>query len=150
MGVSRLRTARYRRRALLIISDGGDNNSRFCLNDIKSLVQESDVMVYAIGITDEFNLPLFKRLDQRARKRYLDEITAASGGRTIMVNNLARVPDAAAAISREMRYQYILGYKPSNRVHDGSWRRIKVRVASTPPEPPLQAFYRRGYVSSRP
>jgi Ca-activated chloride channel homolog len=150
MGVSMLKTARYRRRALLIISDGGDNNSRFRLNDVKSLVQESDVMVYAIGIADQFNLPLFKSLDERARKRCLDEITEASGGRTIMVNNLARVPDAAARISREMRTQYVIGYKPSNHMHDGTWRRIKVRVASNTPERPLQAFYKRGYVSPQP
>jgi len=150
MGISKLQNARYGRRALLIISDGGDNNSRFRLNDIKKLVQESDVMVYAIGIDDEFNLPLFKSLDDRVRKHCLEEITDASGGRTIMVNNLARVPDAAATISRDMRNQYVLGYKPSNRAHDGSWRRIKVRVASIATEPPLQAFYKRGYLSSHP
>jgi Ca-activated chloride channel family protein len=148
MGISKLQNARYGRRALLIISDGGDNNSRFRLNDIKKLVQESDVMVYAIGIVDEFNLPLFKSLDDRVRKHCLEEITDASGGRTIMVNNLARIPDAAATISRDMRNQYVLGYRPSNRAHDGSWRRIKVRVASITTEPPLQAFYRRGYLSS--
>ncbi|HEY6120172.1 MAG TPA: VWA domain-containing protein, partial [Pyrinomonadaceae bacterium] len=113
MGIAMLRTARYRRKALLIFSDGGDNNSRYRLNDIKSLVQESDVTVYAIGIADEFNLPLLKSLDEKARKHCLDEITHASGGRTIMVDNLARVADAAATISREMRTQYVLGYKPS-------------------------------------
>lgn len=147
LGISKLRSATYRRRALLIISDGGDNHSRYRLNEIKSLVQEADVMVYAIGIFDAFNLPIFKSLDEKIRKRWLDEITDASGGRTLIVDNLARVPDAAATISREIRAQYVLGYHPSDAVHGGTWRRIKVRVATVSPEVHLQMFHKRGYAA---
>lgn len=145
LGVAKLRKARYQRKALLIISDGGDNNSRYRMNDIKSLVQESDVMVYAIGIFDDLNLPLFKSLEEKMGKRWLDGITDASGGRTLIVDNLARVPEAAAAISRELRSQYVLGYKPSNTVHDGSWRKIRVQITPMINEARLQAFYKRGY-----
>jgi Ca-activated chloride channel homolog len=145
LGVAKLHNARYQRRALLIISDGGDNNSRYRLSEIKSLVQESDVMVYAIGIFDDLNLPIIKSFEEKMGKRWLDEITDASGGRTVIVDNLARVPEAAAAISRELRSQYLLGYKPTNTVHDGSWRKIKVRVTPATSEARLQAFYKRGY-----
>jgi Ca-activated chloride channel family protein len=147
LGIAKLRNARYQRRALLIISDGGDNNSRYRMNDIKSLVQESDVMVYAIGIFDDLNLPLFKSLEEKMGKRWLDGITDASGGRTLIVDNLARVPEAAAAVSRELRSQYVLGYKPSNTVHDGSWRKIRVQITPTINEARLQAFYKRGYAA---
>jgi Ca-activated chloride channel family protein len=145
LGIAKLRNARYQRRALLIISDGGDNNSRYRLNEIKSLVQESDVMVYAIGIFDDLNLPLFKNLEQKMGKRWLDGITDASGGRTLIVDNLARVPEAAAAVSRELRNQYVLGYKPSNTVRDGSWRKIRIQITPVISEARLQAFYKRGY-----
>jgi Ca-activated chloride channel homolog len=145
LGIAKLRKARYERKALLIISDGGDNNSRYRMNDIKSLVQESDVMVYAIGIFDDLNLPLFKSLEEKMGKRWLDGITDISGGRTLIVDNLARVPEAAAAISRELRSQYVLGYKPSNTVHDGSWRKIRVQITPMIDEARLQAFYKRGY-----
>ena len=149
MGISKLRSATYRRRALLIISDGGDNHSRYRLDEIKSLVQESDVIVYAIGIFDAFNLPILKGLDEKMRKRCLDEITEANGGHTLIVDNLARVPEAAATISREMRAQYVLGYQPSNLVHDGTWRKIRVRVATVNLQSPLQALYKRGYAPSK-
>jgi Ca-activated chloride channel family protein len=145
LGVAKLHNSRYKRKALLIISDGGDNNSRYRLRDIKSLVQESDVMVYAIGIFDDLNLPLLKSFEEKMGKKWLDEMTDASGGRTVIVDNLARVPEAAASISRELRSQYVLGYKPSNTVHDGSWRRIKVRVTPATNEAKLQASYKRGY-----
>jgi Ca-activated chloride channel homolog len=145
LGVAKLHNARHQRRALLIISDGGDNSSRYRLGDIKSLVQESDVMVYAIGIFDDLALPLLKSFEEKMGKRWLDEITDASGGRTVIVDNLARVPEAAASISRELRNQYVLGYKPTNAVHDGSWRKIKVRITPNTNEARRQAFYKRGY-----
>ncbi len=147
LGIAKLRNARHKRRALLIISDGGDNSSRYRLGEIKSLVQESDVLVYAIGIFDDLNLPLLKSLELKMGKRWLDDITDASGGRTIVVDNLARVPEAAATISRELRSQYVLGYKPSNAEHDGSWRKIRVHVTPIMSEARLQAFYKRGYAA---
>jgi Ca-activated chloride channel family protein len=147
LGIAKLRKARYQRKALLIISDGGDNNSRYRMSDIKSLVQESDVMVYAIGIFDDLNLPLFKSLEEKMGKRWLDGITDVSGGRTLIVDNLAKVPEAAAAVSRELRSQYVLGYRPTNTVHDGRWRKIRVQITPIINDARLQAFYKRGYAA---
>jgi Ca-activated chloride channel homolog len=140
---SRLRTARYQRRALLIISDGGDNISRYKLPEIKELVQEANAEVYAIGLFDGF--PVFRTIEEKFGKHLLSEITEASGGRTIGVENLTKLPKVAATISTELRSQYILGYFPEKVSKDGKWRKIKVKV--TPPEhaSPLQAFYKKGY-----
>ena len=54
MGITKMRQAKYAKKALLIISDGGDNHSRYTENEIKALVKEADVMVYAIGIYDRY------------------------------------------------------------------------------------------------
>ena len=150
LGVEQMHTARYKRHALLIISDGGDNNSRYKLREIKSIVQESDVAVYAIGL---FDTALFKTFEEYMGKKWLGEITDASGGRTVAIEDLTRLPQTAAAISWELRNQYVLGYEPAKLVADGRWRKIKVSVSPRgkimPSNTPrLQAFYKRGYSAS--
>jgi Ca-activated chloride channel family protein len=149
LGVAQMRTARYKRHALLMISDGGDNNSRYKLREIKSIVQESDVAVYAIGL---FDTALFKTFEEYMGKKWLEEITDASGGRTVTVDHLSRLPETAAAISWELRNQYVLGYKPLDPVGDGQWRKIKVNVMphgnTSASQSRLQAYYRRGYLTS--
>jgi Ca-activated chloride channel homolog len=140
----KLRSAHYRRKAIVIFSDGGDNASRYTFREIKNLVQESDVQIYAIGLFDTF---FFNTLEERLGKKWLSEITAPTGGRTVTVDNTAKVPEAAAAISREMRHQYVLGYSPRTK-SDGRWRKIKVRVNSSAVKQRLQASYKRGYTSA--
>jgi len=147
LGVSKMRAARYPRRALLIISDGGDNHSHYTAKETKSMVEESDVLVYGIGIFDTMPMPVFKTLEERLGARLLAEITAASGGRTIPADRREKVPEIASAISWELRQQYVLGYKSTNGVHDGKWRSIKVLVTASAGDPPLHAHYKRGYVA---
>jgi Ca-activated chloride channel family protein len=137
---SKLRSARYQRRAIFIISDGGDNASRYTLREIKSLVRESDVQIFAVGLFDTF----FKTIEERLGRMWLSEITDPTGGRTISVDNRARLPEAAAELSREMRNEYVLGYRP-NTAGTNKWRKLKVRVTSTAGEQPLQAHYKKGY-----
>jgi Ca-activated chloride channel homolog len=138
---SELRSARYKRRAIVIISDGGDNASHYTLKETKNLVEESDVEIYAIGLFDIF---FFNTIEEKLGKKWLSEITDRTGGRTITVDNRARVPQAAATISRELRSQYVLGYRPP-QVSGGKWRKIKVRVNSFVGHLPLQAYYKKGY-----
>jgi Ca-activated chloride channel homolog len=147
LGVSKMRTARYPRRALLIISDGGDNHSHYTLKETKSMVQESDVMVYAIGIFDTMPVPVFKSLEERLGQKLLTEVTAAGGGRTIPADKREKVPSIASTVSWELRQQYVLGYKSSNGVHDGKWRNIKVLVTASVRDSPLRAHYKRGYIA---
>jgi Ca-activated chloride channel family protein len=143
LGLSKARHARYKRRALLIISDGGDNCSRYRSREIKSLVQESDVEIYAIGIFDG----IFKTPEEWAGKRLLTEITEATGGHTVAVGNVRRLPEVAAAISLELRSQYVLGYQPRNAERDGRWRKIKVRLSPSAGKKQAQVYSKQGYVA---
>ena len=141
-GTDRMRSARYRRKALLIISDGGDNHSRHHLGQIKRMVQDSDVEVYAIGI---FDTGPFKSVEESLGRRWLSKITDASGGRTTAVDDSSKIPVAAAAISREIRSRYVLGYRPMATSSDSSHRKIQVDVTSQASPLPLHAHYKSAY-----
>jgi Ca-activated chloride channel homolog len=147
LGISKMRDARYQRHALLIISDGGDNHSHYTLKEIKTLVQESDVLVYSVGIVDPLPVPVVKTIEEKLGQPLLSKITEASGGRNIVADKAERIPSIAAIISRELRQQYVLGYKSSNDAHDGKWRKIKLEVTAATAEAPLRAYYKRGYLS---
>jgi len=144
LAMTRMHSAKYKRRALLIVSDGGDNNSHHKYREIKSLVRDSDVQVYSIGL---FDTAFFKTFEEFMGKKWLSDITDATGGRTIAVDNIAKMPEAAGTISRALRSQYVLGYRPSKVASDGKRRQIKVRMINPSTSAvPLQAYYRRGYV----
>jgi Ca-activated chloride channel homolog len=145
LAISQLRTARYHRRALLIISDGGDNTSRYTKNEIKNVIAEADVLTYAIGIFDEEPIPLLKTLEEKMGRDWLSELTDASGGRTIAADDRHAIPQIAAVISRELRNQYVLGYLPANTVRDGKWHRITVKVAPPAENTRLLVHYRERY-----
>ena len=149
MGLAKLRSARYSRKALLIISDGGDNNSRHSLREIKRLARESDAEIYAIDICDAPSLLLTKKLEERFGRQWLSEVTESTGGRTITLDNPAGIPDAAARASLELRNQYILGYRPTRMKEDRKWRKIKVRVTRPNEFLPVQVYYRTGYMARR-
>jgi Ca-activated chloride channel homolog len=144
LGLSQMRGAHYGKRALLIISDGGDNSSRYSEKDIKRLVREADTQLYSIGI--------FEPLEYRSRTpeetlgpSLLSEMTELSGGRAFTVENLDALPDIAAKIGMELRDQYVLGYRPSNKAHDARWRKIKVTLRAPKGLPPLTAYSKTGY-----
>ena len=144
LGLSQLRGAHNAKRALLIISDGGDNHSRYSESDIKRLVKESDSQLYAIGIFD----PLGYRNrspEELNGPSLLSEITDMTGGRVFAVENLNDLPDIAAKIGMELRNQYVLGYRPSNKNHDARWRKIKIKLRPPKGLPPLNIFARTGY-----
>src|SRR6185437_13592439 len=109
MGLAKLKKARYSRKALLVISDGGDNNSRHSLRQIKKIARESDVQIYAIDICDAPTILLTEKLEQRFGRQWLTQVTESTGGRTIALDNPDGIPDAAARASRELRNQYVLG-----------------------------------------
>jgi Ca-activated chloride channel homolog len=141
MGVSKMREAKYPKKALLIISDGGDNHSRYTENEIKALVKEADVMVYAIGIYDRY----FQSQEERLGPELLGEITELTGGRAFTVENPNDLADVATKIGVELRNQYVLGYRPSLIVRDGKWRKIKVKLSPPKGLPPLRVYARTGY-----
>ncbi len=108
-----MKKAKNPRKALLIISDGGDNNSRYTESEIKNLVQEADVQIYAIGIYEP-TATRGRTPEEMAGPSLLTEIAEQTGGRQFPVDNLNELPDVAAKIGVELRNQYILGYTPSN------------------------------------
>jgi Ca-activated chloride channel family protein len=141
MGVSKMRQAKYPKKALLIISDGGDNHSRYTENEIKSLVKEADVMIYAIGIYDRYA----SAIEERLGPQLLSDITELTGGRAFTIDNPNDLGDVATKIGVELRNQYVLGYRPSKVVRDGKWRKIKVKLLPPKGLPPLRVYARTGY-----
>jgi Ca-activated chloride channel family protein len=141
MGVSKMREARFPKKALLIISDGGDNHSRYTEGEIKALVKEADVMVYAIGIYDHY----FATEEERLGPQLLSEVAELTGGRAFTVENPNDLADVATKIGVELRNQYVLGYRPSKIVRDGKWRKIKVKLLPPKGLPPLRVYARTGY-----
>ena len=141
MGVSKMRQAKYAKKALLIISDGGDNHSRYTEGEIKALVKEADVLIYAIGIYDHY----FPTQEERLGPALLSEITELTGGRAFTIDNPNDLADVATKIGIELRNQYVLGYHPSKVVRDGKWRKIKVKLMPPKGLPPLRVYARMGY-----
>jgi Ca-activated chloride channel homolog len=144
LGLSQMRGAHNAKRALLILSDGGDNHSRYNENDIKRLVKEADTQLYAIGIYD----PLGYRNrtpEELNGPSLLAEITELTGGRVFAVEHLNDLPDIASKIGMELRNQYVLGYRPSNHVHDARWRKIKIKLRAPKGLPPLSVYSKTGY-----
>jgi Ca-activated chloride channel homolog len=141
MGVSKMRQAKYPKKALLIISDGGDNHSRYTEGEIKALVKEADVMVYAIGIYDRY----FPTQEERLGPALLGEVTQLTGGRAFTVDNPNDLADVASKIGIELRNQYVLGYRPTSISRDGKWRKIKVKLLPPKGLPPLRVYARTGY-----
>ena len=144
LGLSQMRGARNGKRALLILSDGGDNHSRYNESDIKRLVKEADTQLYAIGIFD----PLGYRNrtpEELNGPSLLGETTEMTGGRVFAVENLNELPDIASKIGMELRNQYVLGYRPSNKAHDARWRKIKIKLRAPKGLPPLNVYSKTGY-----
>lgn len=147
MGVAKMRSARYPRRALLIISDGGDNHSYYNTKETKRLVEEADVLMYSIGIFDGMPVPVFRTIEEKLGKRLLTEVTELTGGRTVAADDRDKIPEIAATVSRELRQEYILAYRSDRTVHDGKWRKIKVQVTVPDSTEPVHVHYKKGYIA---
>ena len=141
LGVTKMRQAKYPKKALLIISDGGDNHSRYTEGEIRSMVKEADVLIYAIGIYDHY----FPTEEERLGPGLLSEITELTGGRAFTIDNPNDLADVSTKIGIELRNQYVLGYRPKNPVRDGKWRKIKVKLIPPKGLPPLRVYAKTGY-----
>jgi len=130
LGSHQMRHARNSRRVLLILSDGGDNNSRFSESEIRNMVLESDLRVYAIGL---FHRP-----------RLLQQLAEATGGQALVAQRLSELPDIVQKLSAEIRSQYVLGYTSDHTSNDGKYHRVKVELVPSA-EPALRVSWRRGY-----
>ena len=140
-GVAKMKDARHERKALLVVSDGGDNRSRYTEGEVRSQVRESDVEIYSIGIFDAYAATP----EERSGPLLLNELCEETGGRMFRVDDLSEMSDIAEKISTELRNQYVIGYTPKEMRRDGKWRKVKVKL--NPPQglPPLTVHARTGY-----
>ena len=142
LGLSEMKGARNTKKALLIISDGGDNHSRYSETDIRRYAREADVQIYAIGLFEPNGGPT---PEEQLGPSLLADLTQMTGGRAFAVNNLKDLPDVATKISMELRNQYVLGYRPSDHNRDGKWRKIKIKLRPPKGLPPLTVYAKTGY-----
>jgi Ca-activated chloride channel family protein len=141
LGVNKLRQAKYERKALLIVSDGGDNRSRYTEGELRRVVRESDVQIYSIGIFDMYA----PTTEEQLGPMLLTEMCEMTGGRMFRVSDVGDMGDIASRISAELRNEYVIGYRPSEVKTDGNWRKLKIRIVPPPGLPPLTVHNRQGY-----
>ncbi len=145
IGLSEMKKAKNPRKAIVIISDGGDNHSHYTGAQIESLVREADVQVYAMGVFD----PVFSfglTPEEISGPRLLSEIATQTGGRAFAAAILSDLPSVAARIAVELRNQYVLAYYPTDKARDGKYRKVEVRVSQPHGiTSPLKVHWRLGY-----
>ncbi|HEY1760002.1 MAG TPA: VWA domain-containing protein [Bryobacteraceae bacterium] len=147
LALVQMKRAKHARKAIVIVSDGGDNRSRYTVGQIKEAMQESDVQVYSMGIFDPEDQR--KRTPEEKNGPFLlSELAEQSGGKHYSVDNLEDLPAISAQIGEELRSQYVLGYTPPSTEKDGKYHKIKLML--TAPLQALELRYRRGYYSPQP
>lgn len=147
LGLTQMKDAHYSRRALLIISDGGDNHSRYSERDIKRLVREADTQLYSIGIFSPMRYGA-RTPEELNGPSLLTEITELTGGRAFAADDPNELFDIATKIGQELRNQYVLAYRPSNKEHNARWRKIKIKLHVPKGLPPLNVYAKTGYYAS--
>src|SRR5271155_4283822 len=147
LALGQMKNAKNLRKAIVIVSDGGDNRSRYTESEIKAAMREADVQVYALGIFDPDDQPKRTR-EEKDGPRLLGELADETGGRHYPVETLDELPELCARIGNELRNQYLIGYAPTNGADDGKYRHVKVTMVPPPSMPPLRAHHRQGYYAS--
>jgi Ca-activated chloride channel family protein len=140
-GLEKVEQGRYPRKALLVISDGGDNHSRYSEKEVKEFIKESDAQLFAIGIYN----PFADNAEERRGPGLLNELAEITGGREYTLNSVVDLEDIVTKIAIELRNEYVLGYISSNEQHDGRWRKIKVKLNPPRGLPPLNVNAKSGY-----
>jgi Ca-activated chloride channel family protein len=131
LGLHRMKSAKNSRRALFVLSDGGDNNSRYSESEVRNLAREANVRIYSIGLFE--------------RPRFLEKLAADTGGHAVWAHHLKDLPDSVEKLSREFRNQYVLTYSSQNENNDGKYRKVRVELLESIRRIPLYVFWRRGY-----
>ena len=140
LALDTMRSAAHARRALLVVSDGGDNDSRYSEGELRRRIREANVAIYAMGIYQGGQVVLPE--EERGGPLLLAGLAEASGGRHFAVTKLAALPETAAQIGLELRNEYLLGYSPEGSVSDGKYHRLQVKLVG---QGKLQITTRPGY-----
>jgi len=144
LGLHEMKKAKNPRKALLVISDGGDNSSRYTEGEVRNLVREADVQIYAIGIYEAMGAR-GRTPEEASGQGLMTEIAEQTGGRQYPVDNISELPDIAAKVGVELRNQYVIGYSPANRERDGKYRKVQVKLIQPRGLPTLRPFFKLGY-----
>ena len=124
MGLRKMRSARYPRKALIILSDGGDNHSRYTERDVKAAVKEADVLIYAVGTYDRY----VNTEEELLGPELLRSLTEVTGGQAFTLPSINDMPAVTRSIGTQLRHQYMLAYQPQFKPRDGKWHKINVRL----------------------
>jgi Ca-activated chloride channel family protein len=143
MGLSKLEDSNNAKRALLLITDGEDNRSRYTFSNVKQYIKEKDVQMYSIGISSG---PGDSSAEQG--KALLRDLSAISGGESFFPPSIYHLEDTTRSIAKELKYQYVLGYRSSNTEKDGKYRKIK--VSAEYPNNKLTVRAKQGYYAPTP
>lgn len=144
LAIAQMKHARHARKALVVVSDGGDNFSRRTLRQLKETLIEADVQVYALGVFDR-DYSLKHTPEERKGPDLLSQVTLDTGGRNFPVDSLDALPQIGVELAREMRNQYVLGFSPAVSIADGKYHKVNLRLAAPSAESALRAYYRQGY-----
>lgn len=142
--LTEMKKAKNPRKAIVVISDGGDNHSTYTAAQIEALVREADVEIYAMGVFDplaSLGLPH----EEISGPKLLSEIATQTGGRAFAASITSDLPSVAARIAIELRNQYVLGYYPKNQARDGKYHTVEVKLGQPPGVPALKSHWRQGY-----
>ncbi len=145
LGIERVTRGSHQKRALLIISDGQDNSSRYNFGEVRRLMKESDVVTYAVGIIDSGDTVSQVGMQGQA---FLDELTSVTGGKSFYPANDIEMDEIFERIALELRHQYSIGYTPKDFQPDNKWRKVKVRVKPPRGLPRLTVRSREGYYAT--
>lgn len=143
LGIEKVKQGRHQKRAILLISDGQDNSSRYTYGELRKLLKEANVQIYCIGIV-EMGGAAGSALDLQGQS-ILEEIAQVTGGKAFFPRSAAELEDATTRIALELRHQYSIGYEPTNLNRDGKWRKINVKVRPPRGLPSLTVRAKEGY-----
>jgi Ca-activated chloride channel homolog len=139
MALDQIKKGKNEKKALILITDGEDNSSRYSPAEVREFAKESDVQIYGIG--EEGNLGYGRNEIQR--------IVSMTGGRVFYPNNFNELDYYIDMIHAELRNQYLLAYMPINKTHDGKWRHIRVKLDAPPGLPKLIIHAKEGYYAPK-
>lgn len=140
LAMRQMRTAHNDRRVLFVVSDGGDNHSRYTERELLKDLEEEDLQIHAIGIHDGM-----AGMDEKRGPRILEDLAGMTGGQHHMVRNVGELPAIAARMSLSLHDRYLLGYRPTSPGQSGIYRKIQVKVKQPNGANKLYVFARRGY-----
>jgi Ca-activated chloride channel homolog len=141
LGLETMKSARNKRKALLLITDGEDNHSRYSLSDIKEFVKEQDVQIFVIGIVN----PSGELGSDPGGRAIIEDLAQTSGGQEFFPDSVDELEDICNKIALELRNQYVLGYHSTNETKDGKWRKIRVKINPPKGLPNLSVHSKNGY-----